>query len=176
MRRVRALRRADAHRDPTTSRGPGTGSERAGRTHAREHNSSTKDVWSAVCSDQLFRLPAIRCAEQWTRRGTRAWRYLFSWRPPGAATGASHSREVPYVFGTVDALPGRMLAGPEPPHELEHAMHRSWIAFARTGDPNHPDLPGWAPYGERRTTLVFERPCRLETDPDAAVRRLWDDD
>lgn len=36
-------------------------------------------------------------------------------------------------------------------------MHRAWIAFARTGDPNHPDMPAWDPYTkDTRTTMRFD--------------------
>ena len=40
---------------------------------------------------------------------------------------------------------------------LAEAMHRSWIAFARTGKPEHPSLPAWPPYlREDRMTMRFD--------------------
>ncbi|MFE9467872.1 hypothetical protein ACFYNW_30185 [Streptomyces virginiae] len=36
-------------------------------------------------------------------------------------------------------------------------MHRAWISFVRTGDPNHPDLPPWRPYDKgARATMRFD--------------------
>ena len=36
-------------------------------------------------------------------------------------------------------------------------MHGAWIAFARTGKPDHPRLPAWPPYRrEDRMTMRFD--------------------
>jgi para-nitrobenzyl esterase len=53
----------------------------------------------------------------------------------------------------------------------------AWIAFARSGDPSHPDLPGgrFEPYDlARRSTLVLGRECAVELDPASAERRAWE--
>ena len=42
-------------------------------------------------------------------------------------------------------------AGPEA-DRLSQKMMDSWIAFARTGDPNHEDLNGWEPYDTKNRT------------------------
>jgi para-nitrobenzyl esterase len=48
------------------------------------------------------------------------------------------------------------------------------LAFARTGDPNHAGIPAWAPYSlEKRETMVFDDPSRLEHDPRGGERRLY---
>lgn len=52
----------------------------------------------------------------------------------------------------------------------------AWIAFARSGDPSHPDLPDghWPAYDlERRGTLLFDRQCSLELDPRGSERQAW---
>jgi para-nitrobenzyl esterase len=52
-------------------------------------------------------------------------------------------------------------------------MSNSWIAFARTGDPNNSSIPVWKPYNlERRPTMMFDVPSRLENDPHKAEREF----
>jgi len=49
---------------------------------------------------------------------------------------------------------------------MTDAMANSWIAFARSGHPDNPAIPHWAPYDlEKRMTMVFDVPPRAEADP-----------
>jgi len=39
----------------------------------------------------------------------------------------------------------------------------AWIAFARTGNPNHEGLPEWQSYdSEKRATMILGKDCKLE--------------
>jgi para-nitrobenzyl esterase len=50
--------------------------------------------------------------------------------------------------------------------QLADAMHRAWIAFARSGDPNHDGLPSWPRYDlARRATMRFDATCEVLDDP-----------
>ncbi len=53
-------------------------------------------------------------------------------------------------------------------------MHQAWIAFARTGDPNHRGLPAWPAYdaGER-PTMRFDTTVELLDDPAGADRAAF---
>jgi para-nitrobenzyl esterase len=54
-------------------------------------------------------------------------------------------------------------------------MHRAWGAFARSGDPNHADLPNWPRYETgRRATMEFGSTCQVLDDPMGEERRLWE--
>jgi para-nitrobenzyl esterase len=58
-------------------------------------------------------------------------------------------------------------------YELATRMSSAWVAFARTGDPNHPGLPQWTPYdNKRRATMIFNDQCKLLDDPNGAEQRL----
>jgi para-nitrobenzyl esterase len=50
-------------------------------------------------------------------------------------------------------------------------MSEAWLAFARTGDPNHPGLVPWPHFdGETRATMIFGTECHVMNDPDRAER------
>ena len=54
---------------------------------------------------------------------------------------------------------------------MSDAMSESWIAFARTGDPNNAAVPAWAPYDlEPRTVMHFDVPVAVD-DPHARRAR-----
>ena len=72
---------------------------------------------------------------------------------------------IPFVFGTVDFASGLTGTGPER-YALMERMMDAWIAFARTGNPNHKGLPEWIPYSAaERPTMIFDNDCRLVNDP-----------
>jgi len=54
-------------------------------------------------------------------------------------------------------------------------MSDAWIAFARSGDPNHPGLPHWAPFTpETGATMLFDDTCSVANDPDREALRVSD--
>lgn len=58
--------------------------------------------------------------------------------------GAYHTSEVQYLFKGADIF-GNVSLSPQQ-HRLSAAMVRYWTQFAKTGNPNSPGEPGWAPY------------------------------
>jgi para-nitrobenzyl esterase len=57
---------------------------------------------------------------------------------------------------------------------LAHQMQRTWLAFARHGDPATDGLPRWPRYDlEHRATLLFDRESTIHHDPQAEARRVW---
>jgi carboxylesterase type B len=66
-------------------------------------------------------------------------------------------------------------AGGAAAKDLGHRMSDAWIAFARTGNPNHAALPQWDPVlSDRWYTIVFDNPISARDDlkiPEIAVLR-----
>jgi para-nitrobenzyl esterase len=131
------------------------------------------DVWNAVLTDYIFRIPAIRLAEATIDGGQTVHSYRFDW--PSAAfdgrLGACHALEIPFVFHTVDRRGVDLFCGGPPPTTLARSMHERWTSFARTGQAD----PDWPSYDtERRATLIFHDPGpELQDDPHAAERLAW---
>jgi len=138
------------------------------------------DLYFAIETDRVFRVPACRLAEAQSAHGAPVFFYRFDWETTfmDGALGACHAVELPFVFGKT-GVPGAEFFGagsPEGERLAERAMD-AWLAFARTGDPSHPGLPGgrWEPWDpERRATLLFGRDCRPALDPAGAERAAWD--
>lgn len=115
-----------------------------------------------LITDELFRVPALRLAEARAAAGRPVWAYQFDL--PAAAydgrLGAAHCLELPFAFANFEQWTHAPLtAGLDPAVRdgLAHTMHEAWIAFVRTGDPNHPDMPTWNPYEkDTRTTMRFD--------------------
>ena len=129
-------------------------------------------VWTAVATDAVFRMPAIRLLEHQVAVNKDCWAYLFTMRSTafGGALGACHALDIPFVFDNLDR-PGVNLFTGDPPGaaDLAKAMHSSWVDFARDGD------PGWPRYEPaRRATMEFGSTCAVVEDPDRAERLLWD--
>ncbi|MFD4917517.1 carboxylesterase/lipase family protein [Streptomyces virginiae] len=136
------------------------------------------DVLMDLITDELFRVPALRLAEARAEAGSPVWAYQFDLPTPAyeGRLGAAHCLELPFVFDNFDQWShAPFLAGLAPAVRdgLAYAMHRAWIAFVRTGDPNHPDLPRWRPYDTRtRTTMRFDSVVTALDDLAGASRLL----
>jgi para-nitrobenzyl esterase len=138
------------------------------------------ELYFALETDRVFRIPAIRLAEAQVAHQARTFMYRFDWESPslGGALGACHAVELAFVFGLLDKEGAQLFAGggPEAVRLSENVMD-AWIAFARTGDPSFdalPDgrFPSYDP--ERRTTAILDRECALEIDPASRERKAWE--
>jgi para-nitrobenzyl esterase len=138
-------------------------------------DASTADLESAVMSDVVFRMPAVRLADAQVPNAP-VWQYLFSWRSPawGGQMGACHALEIPFVFDLVADQRLHVFVGPDAPAELARVMHDAWVAFAVEGKPAADDLPDWpALGGDGRPVLVLDEDCVLADDPNGTTRAFW---
>jgi para-nitrobenzyl esterase len=101
--------------------------------------------------------------------------YLLTWESPfrRGILKSCHTLEMPFVFNNIEPID---LIGNSPDRfKLAVAFSRAWLAFARTGNPNHPGIPQWPTYGKaKRSTMIFNTECRVENDPRAEERAAWD--
>jgi para-nitrobenzyl esterase len=102
------------------------------------------------------------------------WVYELDWRTPidGGKWGAPHTLDIPLTLDNVAVADGMTGNGPEAV-QLASLMSDTWIAFARTGNPNHKGLPEWRPFDlSKRPTMSFAAQSKLVNDPRGDERRL----
>jgi para-nitrobenzyl esterase len=76
-----------------------------------------------------------------------------------------HTLCIPFAFGNVDIASGITGTGADR-YPLQDEMSGAWVAFAKSGNPNHSGLPSWQPYSaSERPTMVFDRQTQLVKDP-----------
>jgi para-nitrobenzyl esterase len=75
-----------------------------------------------------------------------------------------------FVFANTDRC-ASMTGGGQRARELGARMADAWIQFARTGDPNDPEMPNWSAFSsEAVPTMVFDDETHLALDPDKDER------
>jgi para-nitrobenzyl esterase len=114
---------------------------------AERRDATHGELRSALLGEALFGAGSARMAQAHSSispRGTYVYRFGFRSTAVDGKLGAAHTVELPFVFDIAGSpwLHGETgLLGPGPvPHGLARDMHRSWIAFARSGS------PGWNAY------------------------------
>ncbi|MHA1254885.1 MAG: carboxylesterase/lipase family protein, partial [Promethearchaeota archaeon] len=127
------------------------------------------EVLNAISTDFSFRYPSIRVAEAQSAHNVNTYMYSFTYRTPvmGGIFGATHALEIPFVFGTLnDTEFGVYPKRDEINSKISELMMDSWISFARSGNPNHNEIPLWPTYNiDNRDTLLFGEDIKIEKDP-----------
>ena len=132
---------------------------------------SNIDLYLILASDTSFRAgvrtEADRKAAQAAQGMAPVYLYYFTWRSPvrDGKLKAFHTLEIPFVFENVDI--GKPMTGTgQDRYALSDKMSRAWVAFARTGNPNHKGLPNWPAFNtDQRATMVFNNECKTVNDP-----------
>lgn len=127
-----------------------------------------KKTFDAGLTDLLFRVPVLRYLEEQSRHQTKVYSYMFAWKTPelGGKLGATHTLEIPFVFGTLGDQPfGILAARTTETDKISFNMMDAWINFARHGDPNHDGIPKWPAFNTKtRSNMVFGIDTRVEND------------
>ncbi|EJL37074.1 carboxylesterase type B [Caulobacter sp. AP07] len=97
-------------------------------------------------SDASFVEPARALAGLAARSGQPVWMYSFGYVAEGKRKdwkGAPHSSDLAYVFDTLSTLKDKTSPADQ---AMATRWADTWVAFAKTGAPDTPALPGWPRY------------------------------
>ena len=105
--------------------------------------------------------------------GAPAYQYLFQWQTPilDGIPGAWHTAELAFCFDNTKICDQATGNTPEA-QAIARKMAGAWAAFAHTGRPDQPGLAWRLSDPVHCQTMVFDTQCRMENDPEGAVRRL----
>jgi len=151
---------------------------------AKNPKASPGQIFFDIATSTVFRRGAWTHADLKSELGgAPVYLYEIDWVTPvdGGKWGSPHSMEHPFVFDNV-ALSASMVGSSQAePQKIADQISPTWIAFARTGNPNNAAIPHWAAYTvPERTTMVFDTQSKAEKmfrevafyDPANAIEQL----
>jgi para-nitrobenzyl esterase len=109
---------------------------------------------------------------KYAQEAAPSYLYFFDWHSHvhDDRMGAYHCLDIPFVFYNLD-LGASMTGSDQARYDLGHAMSAAWAAFARTGDPNHADMPNWPAFNPNDyPTMMFGDEVRVQNDPNRETR------
>ena len=150
---------------------------REGRGEAAD----TLSLWLAMMADRSIRVPSLLFLERHVANGGRGYAGAVTWGSAEPAShldgrpyGATHTAELPPLFGTCDATPQlRKVAGDSRTAAgASQTMQQIWTSFARTGEPAAAGVeacPSFAAPGF--ATMVIGETATIADDPWGAERK-----
>lgn len=141
---------------------------------ARFPEMTPREVFVAAVTCGRSRPGHLIQAEERARLNGPTWMYQLDFASPVEPwRGAYHGFDIGLAFDNCDK-PGSKAGNGAEARKVAEAMSETFIAFARTGDPNNARIPAWGRYTlPERTTMIFDVNSRVENDPRAEERRLF---
>ncbi|HEX4301884.1 MAG TPA: carboxylesterase/lipase family protein [Rhizomicrobium sp.] len=134
----------------------------------------TEMFYKATTAGRSWRAAIIE-DELRAQAGTPAYAYEVDFQSPidGGKWHAPHTIDIALAFDNTDQ-PGALAGNGPEARALAAQMSETFIAFARTGNPNNKTLPQWTPYTlPNRETMIFDTTSHMENDPRGRERELF---
>lgn len=157
----------------------GTDTQRVIRAYRDHHpTASAWELYALITADWPTRVYSIRIAQAKARpRRAPVYMYRTDWRDPvaGGKLFSPHAIDLAWVLNNTPYSASFDGGGPQV-GQLARQMSNAWLAFARNGNPNTPNLPRWSSYRPEagRATMLFDSACHVVSDPDGADWRMID--
>lgn len=137
-------------------------------------DASASEIFFRITTARGYWRDSILQTEAKARQGgAPVYSYRLMWRTPveGGRRITPHSLDLPFMFDNVSRA-AQMVGPPTPETEtMANMMSETWLAFARTGDPNNPSVPAWKPYDlQARPVMLLDTPPAAESDPQREER------
>ncbi len=124
-----------------------------------------RNILDLLQIDYLFRKPEIEYVKLRSSLNQATYTYLFD-QDTALEDGRApwHCSDIPYVFHNTEYAPYTQMEGVD---QLEASIFETVMSFARTGNPNNPQIPHWkASSPEKEEVLFFSKQLRVEVNPD----------
>ena len=146
--------------------------------YTADTDSRAMNAWANLFTDLTFTYPQRAWARSMEPLRSDAYLYWFTWAPPIPGSeiyGAFHGAFRMYLFGDLEAFNS---VPTDADRRMADVLARTWVRFARTGNPNGGALPEWPAHTpSNETYLEFGETIRLGDDlrlPQLAlIERAW---
>ena len=129
------------------------------------------DVYAEALAAAAWSRSILVEAERRAAQGDRTWAYCLEWPGRGKAV---HTLDLCLLIDDPGSSWRARRENAKDTARLAELMCDSFVAFARTGNPNTAGLPLWPRFDlEQRQTMLFELPPRVVADPRGDERRLF---
>lgn len=131
-------------------------------------------LWIQMISARVMQGTEFVAAQKAAKGHAPAYVWFMTWETPvqGGIFKTPHTMELPFSLYSFDKVRTYVGEGPEPKRMAEQ-IAGAWVAFARTGKPDHPGIPHWPPFtATDRSVMEFNLPSRVVQDPLGAVRSI----
>lgn len=131
------------------------------------------DLLFTATTDSGFLLRSVQLADRKADQGgAPVYFYMLNWQTPvqGGKWRSPHALEIGMVFDNV-AKSAAMSGTSEEAQAIADMMSESWLAFARSGDPNNFTVPQWPAYTSSvRAMMLFDVTPEVKIDPHGEQR------
>ncbi len=139
-------------------------------------NYDPSDLLFTATTDSRFLLRSVQLADRKAdQQGAPVYFYMLNWQTPvqGGKWRSPHALEIGMVFDNV-AKSAAMSGTGEEAQAIADMMSESWLAFARSGDPNHAGVPQWPIYtSSNRAMMLFDVTPEVKIDPHGEQRAVF---
>jgi para-nitrobenzyl esterase len=131
------------------------------------------DLWSHIAASSVREAAIAQATAKAALGGAPAYLYWFTWQTPvlNGRPRAFHCSEIAFAFSNTDRCE-TMTGGGADARALAEMVSDAWIHFARSGNPNHPQMPHWRTFSvEQVPTMIFDNHTQLINNPDGGEQR-----
>jgi para-nitrobenzyl esterase len=131
------------------------------------------EIYGAIAAEG-FRRPALeQAARKALLKAAPSYVYVYNWHTPmlDGRPGTFHASDLVFTFDNAVRCSNYSGLRPEA-LAMSKAISGAYVAFARTGDPNHPGLPHWPAHTRDGATMVFDNVSTVRQGLEAEGIRL----
>ena len=129
------------------------------------------EIWALINSNRKNAIATANVKSE--QKKAPVYVSWFGWQPPlfDGRMRAFHCDDICFWFYNTDLMLTHT-GGGKRPRALSEKMAKSFLNFAKTGNPNGGGLPNWKPYtAEKGETMILNDQSMLALDPDREARK-----
>jgi len=139
---------------------------------------SNLDIYLQLATDasQFRRGTNLEAERKAAQQKAPVYKYYFNWYSPvrDGRLRSMHTMDIPFALDNV-AIAHTEIGTDSSLQGFADNMSGAWVAFARTGSPNHDGIPAWPVFNlPQRPTMMLNTTFRVMNDPHGERQRAVD--